>query len=70
MRPLVQLFNIAGEFRLHARFLHTHRALKAWRAEIGAPVPSEPNPKFDPEAEADALRRIAEKETKRKERPR
>ncbi len=31
-----------------------HQRLKAWRAETGAPIPTEPNPKFDPAAEAQA----------------
>jgi arylsulfatase A-like enzyme len=29
--------------------------LEQWREELGAPVPSEPNPEYDPEAEAAAL---------------
>ncbi len=45
-----------------------HRVLKAWREEIGAPVPTEPNPKFDPGAEAAALRRIAEKDRREQSR--
>ena len=32
-----------------------HDLLKEWRKEIGAPVPTEPNPEFDAEAEAAAI---------------
>ncbi len=32
-----------------------HARLKQWREEIGAPVPTTPNPKFDAEAEAKAI---------------
>jgi arylsulfatase A-like enzyme len=32
-----------------------HNELLAWRKEIAAPVPTEPNPRFDAEAEAEAI---------------
>jgi hypothetical protein len=34
-----------------------HRILKEWRKNIGAPVPNQPNPEFDPEAEREAIER-------------
>lgn len=37
-----------------ARTEQLHQRLKAWRAQIKAPVPTEKNPKFDPAAEAKA----------------
>jgi len=33
------------------------RKLKAWQKEIGAPIPNQPNPKYDPKAEAQAIAR-------------
>lgn len=38
-----------------------HQMMRDWRASIGAPVPAEPNPQFDPQAEADAIQRRAAK---------
>lgn len=38
-----------------AKAAQLHAKLKAWRAGIGAPVPSEPNPRFDAEAEVRAI---------------
>ena len=35
-----------------------HAMLKDWREQTGAPVPTEPNPEFDPEEEAQATARI------------
>lgn len=35
-----------------------HNLLVAWRQEIKAPVPSEPNPKYDADAEAEAIARL------------
>ena len=35
-----------------------HAIMKEWREETGAPVPTEPNPRFDPESEAEALERF------------
>jgi hypothetical protein len=32
--------------------------LEAWRAEIGAPVPTEGNPEYDREAEVQAIRAV------------
>jgi arylsulfatase A-like enzyme len=43
-----------------------HKALKAWRAEIKAPVPSEPNPQYDAEAEALALKGKVDKKKRKK----
>lgn len=39
-----------------------HEALVAWREAIGAAVPTEPNPKYDPQAEAAAIRKMAARE--------
>lgn len=34
--------------------------LKEWQQEIGAPIPTQPNPEFDPEAEKEAIRKARE----------
>ncbi|MBN1588178.1 MAG: hypothetical protein JW888_01550 [Pirellulales bacterium] len=34
------------------------RVLRTWQRAVGAPIPSTPNPEFDPAAEAAAIRRI------------
>ncbi|QEG38909.1 sulfatase [Roseimaritima ulvae] len=41
-----------------------HQRLKDWRAQLNAPVPSEPNPKFDPAAEAQGRRSLRERNAK------
>ncbi|MEQ9409969.1 MAG: sulfatase [Fuerstiella sp.] len=41
-----------------------HAAMKQWRTDIGAPIPTTPNPKFDPEADADASGRKRRKSGK------
>jgi arylsulfatase A-like enzyme len=35
-----------------------HQELRAWRRETSAPVPAEPNPQYDPDAEAAAIAKI------------
>lgn len=35
-----------------------HRELRAWRRETSAPVPAEPNPQYDPDAEAAAIAKV------------
>ncbi len=34
-----------------------HRILKEWQENIGAPIPNQANPEFDPEAEKDAIQK-------------
>ena len=34
-----------------------HRILNEWRRTIGAPIPSQPNPEFDPKVEKEAIER-------------
>jgi arylsulfatase A-like enzyme len=41
--------------RLPEKTQELHKALKAWRAAMEAPVPSVPNPEYDAEAEARAI---------------
>ena len=47
-----------------------HAVLKKWRKEIGAPVPDQPNPQFDAEAEKAAIEKAlggsADKKEKKK----
>ncbi len=38
-----------------------HRELQAWRTKVHAPVPTEPNPKYDAAAEAAAIRKAQKK---------
>jgi arylsulfatase A-like enzyme len=45
--------NLANEQPAKATELHNR--LKAWRTDLSAPVPTTPNPRFDPEAEAQAI---------------
>lgn len=40
------------------RVRELHSRLKDWRAAINAPVPTEPNPKYDAKAEADAIAKV------------
>ncbi len=49
--------NLVGDEPERARELHG--LLRQWRSQIGAPVPTEPNPEFDAEAEARAIRDAA-----------
>jgi arylsulfatase A-like enzyme len=37
-----------------------HSILKEWRKRTGAPIPDQPNPEFDPEAEREAIRKTLE----------
>ncbi|MEO1529508.1 MAG: sulfatase [Planctomycetota bacterium] len=39
-----------------------HAAMKAWRESTNAPVPSEPNPKYDADAEAKAIESLLRKQ--------
>jgi arylsulfatase A-like enzyme len=48
--------NLASSNPQQAKELHG--MLKRWRSDIGAPVPSQPNPNYDAQAEAEALRGI------------
>ena len=49
--------NVAVRDRLYA-------TMKSWRAEIGAPVPTEPNPKYDAAAEAEAAKKLLRQKRK------
>jgi arylsulfatase A-like enzyme len=51
--------NLAATHPDKARQLH--KMLIDWRAEINAPVPTEPNPNYDPQAEAEAIRKALSK---------
>jgi arylsulfatase A-like enzyme len=42
-----------------AKTKELHDELVDWRESTGAPVPSEPNPKYDPDAEAAAIKKLA-----------
>ena len=45
--------NLAG---IHAKTTaEMHREMKAWRAAVNAPIPTEPNPEYDAAAEAEAI---------------
>ena len=41
-----------------------HQRLIQWRESVDAPVPSEPNPRYDAEAEAAALEKARKQATK------
>lgn len=43
-----------------------HAMMQTWRREIGAPVPKEPNPRFDAKAEAQAIQKRAANQASRK----
>lgn len=47
-----------------AKAKQLHEALIAWRKSTGASVPTEPNPRFDPVAEAAALRKMADRRSR------
>lgn len=49
--------NLAESIPAKTRQLHD--ALITWRESIGAAVPIEPNPRYDPQAEAEALKKMA-----------
>lgn len=55
--------NLAATMPDKARLLHDQ--LKAWRASVNAPMPKEANPRYDAEAEAAELKRIATKAARR-----
>jgi arylsulfatase A-like enzyme len=42
-----------------------HRVLAEWRRNLGAPVPTEKNPQYDPEARAEGKRQARERKKKR-----
>ena len=44
-----------------AKAKELHDELVAWRRSTGAPVPTEPNPRYDPDAEAAAFKKLAKK---------
>lgn len=52
-KDLSETNNLAESHSSKAKELHDR--LKEWREDIGAPVPTEPNPDFDEEAEAAAI---------------
>lgn len=68
----LELYNLAvdvGEQRNLAetkpeKAKELHDKLNAWRETIGAPVPTEPNPKFDAEAEAAAIEKAMKRKRK------
>ena len=51
--------NLVDSHPQQARMMHER--LKQWRRDIGAPVPTEPNPRYDAEAEAEALKKMRAK---------
>jgi len=59
----LELYNLREDIReqnnlaqsMPEKTAELHAVLKKWRQEIGAPVPNEPNPKFDAQAEAAAI---------------
>ena len=55
--------NVAAEHPEIAKDLH--QRLIHWRESVDAPVPSEPNPRFDAEAEAAAIEQARKKSTKK-----
>ncbi len=63
----LELYNLAEDIgekndlagKMPERVRELHELMKAWRRKVNAPVPTEPNPKYDPEATAEALRKVS-----------